>query len=367
MAKCDVYAQVDVSLPRHHYPIIICRNGLLDASLLRELVPSKQVLIVTNQTIAPLYLKELSAALSTLQCDTVILPDGEEYKNQQNLTLIYDALIQNKHHRDTTLIALGGGVIGDITGFAAATYQRGVNFIQIPTTLLSQVDASVGGKTAINYGSGKNIIGSFYQPQAVLIDLNTLITLPNREFRAGLAEVIKYGLLAGGEFLDRLSQMLQVGIEAKTPELHRLIEECCRIKAGYVEEDERESGQRALLNLGHTFAHALEAYTHYQQWLHGEAVAIGLYCAAKMSLHLGLLDEAQVQSIEQLLIGAGLSYKIPSTIDIKQLIDLMSLDKKVKNNRLRFVVIRQPGDCYLDDQITQECLHQTLISAVEGE
>lgn len=367
MAKSDVYAQVDVSLPRHQYPIIICRNGLLDASLLRKLVSSKQVLIVTNQTIAPLYLKELSAALSTLQCDTVILPDGEEYKNQQSLTLIYDALIQNRHHRDTTLVALGGGVIGDITGFAAATYQRGVHFIQIPTTLLAQVDASVGGKTAINYGSGKNIIGNFYQPQAVLIDLNTLITLPNREFRAGLAEVIKYGLLAGGEFLNRLTQMLQAGIVAKTPELHQLIEECCRIKAGYVEEDEKESGQRALLNLGHTFAHALEAYTQYQQWLHGEAVAIGLYCAAKMSLHLGLMAAAQVQAIEQLLIDAGLPYKIPRTIDIKQLIDLMGLDKKVKNNRLRFVVIRQPGDCYLDDQITQECLHQTLISAVEGE
>jgi 3-dehydroquinate synthase len=364
MANFKAYEQVDVSLTGHHYSISIYRDGLDYPQLLQAIVKSLQVLIVTNQTIAPLYLKKIQSIFSGIQCDSVILKDGERYKNQESLFAIYDTLIQNKHHRDTTVLALGGGVIGDLAGFAAATYQRGVGFIQIPTTLLAQVDASVGGKTAINRAQGKNIIGSFYQPDAVFIDLATLDTLPEREFRAGIAEMIKYGLLAGGEFLQQLNQALKDGLSTSNPLLPYLIAQCCRIKAQFVETDEKEKGQRALLNLGHTFAHALEAYTNYQQWLHGEAVAIGLYCASILSHQIGLIDEKLVAQVEQMLQNAGLPHKIPSTINLQKLRELMSLDKKIKNNCLRFVLIKEPGCCYLDDQITEENLQKTLIAAV---
>jgi 3-dehydroquinate synthase len=334
---------------------------------LNTLVTSSQVLIVTNKTVAPLYLKKLQSAFSSLQCDVLILEDGEYYKNQDSLFAIYEALIQNKHHRDTTLIALGGGVIGDLTGFAASTYQRGVSLLQIPTTLLAQIDASVGGKTAINHPLGKNMIGSFYQPQAVLVDVTTLATLSEREFRAGLAEMIKYGLLAGGEFFTKLKKALSQGLTLSHPLLPQLIAECCRIKAQFVEKDEKETGARALLNLGHTFAHALEAYTQYQQWVHGEAVAIGLYCAALLSYQVHLTDYHLVKEIKQLLQDAGLPYKIPDTVDLEQLIALMSLDKKIKNNQVRFVLIKKPGACYLESGITKASLYAALDKSVRGE
>lgn len=367
MANFKTYDQIDVSLTGHHYSITICHDGLNYPDLLRNIVQSPQVLIVTNQTIAPLYLRYIQSAFTEVQCDVLILNDGEHYKNQQSLFVIYDALIQNKHHRDTTLIALGGGVIGDLVGFAASTYQRGVDLVQIPTTLLAQVDASVGGKTAINHPQGKNMIGSFYQPQAVLIDTATLTTLPEREFRAGLAEMIKYGLLAGGEFFKQLKEALKQGLTANNPQLPQLIAQCCRIKARFVEADEKERGQRAVLNLGHTFAHALETYTHYQQWLHGEAVAIGLYCAAVLSYKIGLIDQQLVEQVEYMLQDAGLPHKIPGSINLEKLRNLMSLDKKIKNNCLRFVLIKKPGDCYLEDQITEDSVFNALIAAVEGE
>lgn len=367
MAKFELYAQVDVSLPGYQYPITICRNSVSSPELMSRFSSLRQVLIVTNTTIAPLYLDSLKNIFSSVQCDVVVLPDGEEYKNQQSLSVIYDTLIKKRHHRDTTLIALGGGVIGDMVGFAASTYQRGVSFIQIPTTLLAQVDASVGGKTAINHPLGKNMIGSFYQPQAVIIDLNTLKTLPEREFRAGLAEIIKYALLVGGNFLQQLLEVLKQGLTVESPQLPQLIAQCCQIKANFVEEDERETGQRALLNLGHTFAHALETYTDYQMWLHGEAVAIGLYCAALLSCKMGLLAATTVALVEQMLDYAGLPHKIPASIDLDKLKDLMGLDKKIKNNSLRFVVIKKPGDCYLEDKVTEDSLLNTLITAVEGE
>ncbi len=367
MANFKAYKQVDVSLAGHSYSITICHGGLERPDLLQALVKSSQVLIVTNQTIAPLYLSYLQSAFVDIQCDVVILEDGECHKTEYSLFAIYDALIQNKHHRDTTIIALGGGVIGDLAGFAASTYQRGIDFVQIPTTLLAQVDASVGGKTAINHPLGKNMIGSFYQPKAVFIDISTLKTLPEREFRAGLAEVIKYGILEGGEFLEQLTLLLQRGIHFNSSYLDQLIAQCCQIKARFVEVDEKETGQRALLNLGHTFAHALEAYTSYQQWLHGEAVSIGLYCAAIMSYQKNWINEQQLKQIEQMLQDACLPYKIPSTIDLKKLQDLMQLDKKIKNNCLRFVLIKQPGDCYLETKITKDCLHKTLLaSSLDG-
>ena len=367
MAKFDPHNQIHVSMQGSEYTVTIYPGALRDENFLRNLVHSKQVLIVSNPTVAAFYLQDLKQVFAGIQCDTVLLPDGEQYKNQDSLTLIYNALLRGQHHRDTTLIALGGGVIGDITGFAAATYQRGVNFIQMPTSLLAQVDASVGGKTAINHPLGKNMIGSFYQPQAVLIDLHTLITLPKREFNAGLAEIIKYGLLVGGSFLEELQRALFAGISAQSEILLQIVADCCRIKANMVSVDEREHGIRALLNLGHTFAHALEAYTNYETWLHGEAVAIGLYCAALLSFEMGLIPRLAVEQVRNMLELAHLPYRIPSDVDLNQLKCLMALDKKVKNNQLRFVILRHLGSCYLEDKVPEACLERALMVAAQGE
>lgn len=366
MAKSDSYQQLTVRLANHDYPIYIGNNILIDCELLCRHIRASQVLIVTNDTVAPLYLKLIQSALSSFQVDVVVLPDGEVHKNQQCLFAIYDALVKLHHHRDTTLIALGGGVVGDMTGFAAATYHRGVHFIQIPTTLLAQVDASIGGKTAINHPEGKNLIGSFHQPHAVIIDLKTLTTLPLREFRAGFAEVIKYALLAGGAFFKMLNKALAEGLsQTSTKQLADLITQCCRIKAEFVQEDPLEAGRRVLLNLGHTFAHALEAYTDYQRWLHGEAVAIGLYCAALLSHQLGHLDQSSLNLVDSLLVAAKLPHRIPRDIVLDDILVLMFNDKKVKNNTLRFVLMRGIGDCYLDNQVSEESLRRALLMAVE--
>lgn len=367
MAKRDDYRQLNVQLPLTTYPIIIGQDLYLDPALLNQYVEAEQVLIVTNETIAPYYLEKIQKAFATHQVDTLILKDGEIYKDQSSLFAIYDILIKRQHHRDTTLVALGGGVIGDLVGFAAATYQRGVRFIQLPTTLLAQVDASVGGKTAINHPNAKNMIGSFYQPSAVLIDVETLKTLPAREFNAGMAEVIKYALLVGGDFLSSLTHQLNAGLQAeKSNDLMTLIFQCCAIKAEVVVSDERELGRRALLNLGHTFAHALESITHYQRWLHGEAVGIGLYCAALLSHQLGYLEKEAVLQVDALLEKAKLPRRIPESIDLFALQALMMNDKKIKNKQLRFVLMRSFGDCYLDNQVSLESVHQVLLTAIEG-
>lgn len=307
MAKLNPYRQLDVSLPASSYPIYIGRGVLEDEELLHRVVKSQQILIVSNDVVAPLYLERVQHAFTNRQVDTLVLKDGECHKNQASLFAIYDTLLQKHHHRDTTLIALGGGVIGDMVGFAASTYQRGVSFIQLPTTLLAQVDASVGGKTAINHAEGKNMIGSFYQPSAVLMDVSTLKTLPDREFNAGLAEVIKYGLLVGGDFFTLITHLLHEQLTKNSADaLAMLVERCCQIKATFVAKDEREQGLRALLNLGHTFAHALETVTQYQKWLHGEAVSIGLYCAVLLSYQLGYCKEECVSQVEALLKRANL-------------------------------------------------------------
>ncbi len=363
MAKLEVHAQVPIAVDNKYSVSICCSGALGSLDFLQSIVLSKQILIVTNHTIAPLYLSLLQNAFASRQCDIVLLPDGEEYKNQDSLVLIYDVLLAKKHHRDTTIVALGGGVIGDIAGFAASTYQRGVPFIQIPTTLLAQVDASVGGKTAINHATGKNMIGSFYQPQAVIIDINTLTTLPIREFRAGLAEIIKYAFLEGGVFFKHLHHLLQNELTPLSAELPKLIATCCEIKARFVIDDEKEQGMRALLNLGHTFAHALETATHYTRWLHGEAVAIGLYCAAILSCQLGFMDNSWLNVLIKMLEGAGLSYHVPLDCDLQQLLDLMRLDKKVKNGCLRFVLIHQPGVCSLEQNIKEEHVLNALLAA----
>jgi 3-dehydroquinate synthase len=367
MANLELYAQVTVGLLGCQYDIRICRNALDESSFLGSLVKTSKVLVVTNDTVAPLYLQLIEEAYKEFHCKSVVLQDGESYKNFDSLLTIYNTLINNKYPRDSTLIALGGGVIGDITGFAAATYQRGIDYIHIPTTLLAQVDSSIGGKTAINHPKAKNMIGSFYQPKQVIIDLNTLCTLPVREFNSGVGEIIKYGLLAGGSFLSQLQHVLVNGLTAKTPELPQLIAQCCRIKASFVETDEKEQGRRALLNLGHTFAHALEAYTQYKQWLHGEAVAIGLYCAAVLSYQMGNINYSMVEEVAKMLECAKLPHQIPREINLERLIEFMGHDKKIKNNQLRFVMIRKFGDCYLDDQITEHSLWQALSASVEGE
>jgi 3-dehydroquinate synthase len=368
MAKFNLYQELDIRLPEHKYPILIGQGALTDEEVLRRYVSSRQVLIVTNNTIAPLYLKYLQSAFRDRQSDLVILEDGESFKNQQSLFSIYDTLIAKQHHRDTCLIALGGGVVGDITGFAAATYQRGVSFIQIPTTLLAQVDASIGGKTAINHPQAKNMIGSFHQPDAVIIDLDTLKTLPSREFQAGLAEVIKYALLAGGQFLDLVYEALKDGLaDNNSGKLPEIISQCCQIKAKFVQEDERETGRRALLNLGHTFAHALEAYTNYNRWLHGEAVAIGLYCATLLSHQQVDLDEKTLHLVDEMLALAKLPRRIPVDIDLQDLRALMSQDKKIKNKRLRFILLKAFGNCYIEEQVSEEHLRLSLQNAVEGE
>ena len=367
MAKHDLFGQLNVQLPLSTYPILIGSGLLSDTVLLNRYVTTNQVLIVTNETIAPLYLELVQRAFLGLQVDVLVIKDGEQYKNRTSLFAIYDALMQGQHHRDTTLVALGGGVVGDLVGFAASTYQRGVRFIQLPTTLLAQVDASVGGKTAINHPLGKNMIGSFYQPHAVIMDLMTLKTLPEREFRAGLAEVIKCALLSGGEFLLRVTQILQSGITAdSTDALAELILNSCRVKVEFVVADERELGRRALLNLGHTFAHALEAITHYRRWLHGEAVAIGLYCAALLSYQLGYLQYSNVEQVDALLTSANLPRRIPKDLDLVQLQALMMYDKKIKNNQLCFVLMKAVGDCYLDNQVTALNVRQVLAEAVNG-
>lgn len=353
--------QLTIKFPNHQYPIYIAADLLLNSTLLQQQVLSEQILIVTNDTVAPLYLDKIKHAFSAFQCDIVVLPDGETHKNEHSLFMIYDALISHHHHRDTTLFALGGGVIGDITGFAAATYQRGVRFVQLPTTLLAQVDSAVGGKTGVNYAQAKNMIGSFYQPHAVIMDLSTLATLPERELRAGFAEIIKYGLLVGGSFLQHL---VEDGLQCYG--LADVVAQCCQIKANFVQRDEREHGQRALLNLGHTFAHALEAITDYGRWLHGEAVAIGLYCAALLSFHLGYLSQSDVDLLDSLLINAKLPNRIPRDIDLQAVYRLMWNDKKIKNKQLPFVIIRSFGDCILEKKITPKQVDFVLQSAVES-
>lgn len=368
MAKSEILHQLRIALPDNEYPVYIGRSFLEDKRLLRKSIQAEQVLIVTNQTVAPYYLDTVRHALDGVQCDAIVLQDGEMHKNQQSLDQIFEGLIANHHHRDTTILALGGGVIGDIAGFAAATYQRGVGLIHLPTTLLAQVDASIGGKTAINHPLAKNMIGCFYQPQGVFIDLNCLNTLPSRELKSGFGEIIKYALLEGGDLLDDLQAYLnQFGPSLALPELASIIARCCQVKARFVCGDERESGQRALLNLGHTFAHALEAYTHYECWQHGEAVAIGLYCAALLSHRAGQLSMDDVEQIDKLLSRAQLPRRIPREIDLALLYNLMFSDKKIKNKKLRFVLIKQLGSCYLDDMIAHACVRQALSGAVEGE
>lgn len=352
---------LNVALGDRSYPIHIGRGLLKRPELILPHLKRKQVAIVTNTTVAPLYLETLSAPLRAAGVSVIeiILPDGEAYKNSETLNLIYDALLENRCERSTTLIALGGGVIGDLTGYAAATYLRGVPFIQVPTTLLSQVDSSVGGKTGINHPLGKNMIGAFYQPQVVLADIDTLETLPPRELAAGLAEVIKYGLIRDVDFFEWLETNMARLNALDTEAMAYAIYRSCQNKAEVVAADERESGERALLNLGHTFGHAIENAMGYGVWLHGEAVAAGTMMAADLSARLGWLTPLQVQRISAILQAAKLPVTAPK-LGVEKYLDLMGLDKKVVDGQIRLILQQDIGKAVVSADYDPEALRQTL-------
>jgi len=350
---------LSVDLGERSYPIQI-GQGLLSQPLIPAFIKGRQVMVVSNETVAPLYLDVLLQQLEGFQVDTVILPDGEQYKDLEHVNRMFDALLDRRHNRTTTLIALGGGVVGDMTGFAAACYQRGVAFIQVPTTLLSQVDSSVGGKTGVNHPQGKNMIGAFHQPQLVLADTDVLNTLPERELSAGLAEVIKYGLIYDADFLEWLEQNM-VRLRAREPEaLAYAIYRSCAIKAEIVAQDERESGMRALLNLGHTFGHAIETDRGYGQWLHGEAVGAGTMMAADLSARLGWLNQADLDRIKALLLAAGLPVHAPADMTPERFKSLMAVDKKVLDGQLRLVLLKQLGQGVVTADFAVQKLDATL-------
>ena len=332
-----------VDLGERSYPIYIGHALLGQAELLKKHIPGNSAIIVSNETVAPLFLEKTQAMLSGLKTASVILPDGEQYKNLDVLNQIYDGLLRNRFDRNTTVIALGGGVVGDMAGFAAASYQRGVHLIQIPTTLLSQVDSSVGGKTGVNHALGKNMIGAFYQPRAVIADTDTLDTLPERELSAGIAEIIKYGLICNAEFFTWLEQNMTALLERDKAALSYAIEVSCQTKADVVAADERESGKRALLNLGHTFGHAIENGMGYGKWLHGEAVGAGMCMAAIMSNQMGWMPDSETQKTIALIEKAKLPSKAPASMTTDQFIELMSVDKKVLDGVMRLILMKGIG------------------------
>jgi 3-dehydroquinate synthase len=348
---------LSVDLGNRSYPIVIGR-GLLDGNFdLSRHLRSTDCLVVSNDTVAPLYLERLLANLTGSNVSSVCIPDGESYKTLATVKTILDELVSSGANRDTTIVALGGGVVGDIAGFAAACYMRGVTFLQIPTTLLAQVDSSVGGKTGVNHEKGKNLIGAFHQPGLVLIDTDTLQTLPDREFSAGLAEVIKYGAICDVDFFVWLETNMPDLLEKDPQALAHAIQRCCELKAAVVAEDEREVGRRAILNFGHTFGHAIEHSQGYGQWLHGEAVAAGMIMAAKLSG----IDTADLARLSELLAAAGLPTK-PPQIPGERWLETMGMDKKVQDKKLRFVLLGALGDAYVTSDYDQGRL-QVLLGA----
>lgn len=342
------------------YPIHIGTDLLSDSALLAQHVSGGQVMVITNETVAPLYLDRLLRALAGFDIASHAIPDGESYKNLATLEQIFDRMLAVPCSRRCTVVALGGGVVGDIAGFAAACYQRGIPFIQAPTTLLAQVDSSVGGKTAVNHRLGKNMIGAFHQPRAVVADTTTLDTLPDNELAAGLAEVIKYGLIRDPGFLDWLESNIDTLRGRDHGALTYAIEQSCRNKAEVVALDEREQGVRALLNLGHTFGHAIEAATGYTSWLHGEAVAVGMLMAADLSRRLGSLEQTEVDRVENLLRRACLPTRPPESMTPALFRRHMAVDKKVVDGRVRLILLKRLGEAYVSDDYDREALQDTL-------
>jgi 3-dehydroquinate synthase len=350
-----------VALAERSYPIHIGKGLIARAQLIVPHLAQPQVAVVTNSTVGALYLQPLSNALQKagVAVVSVILPDGETHKTWETLNLVFDRLLAQRCERKTTLIALGGGVIGDITGFAAAVYLRGVPFIQVPTTLLAQVDSSVGGKTGINHPLGKNMIGAFYQPRLVLADIDTLQTLSDRELSAGLAEVIKYGLIRDAAFMSWLEDNIDKLVARDAQALAYAVRRSCELKAQIVSEDERDADVRALLNLGHTFGHAIEAGLGFGTWLHGEAVAAGSVLAARLSQRMGLIDDSDVARAIELFKRAGLPTEAPD-LGVARYLDLMGMDKKVEHGRLRLVLLEQIGKAFCTSQFPQQALEEVL-------
>lgn len=342
---------LNVDLGERSYPIHVAPGLLDDPQSLRPYLAGRQVMIITNETVAPLYLERLKGGLEDdLDVREVILPDGEHTKTLASVERIWDALLAAGFNRRCTLVALGGGVIGDMVGYAAACYQRGVAFIQVPTTLLSQVDSSVGGKTGVNHPRGKNMIGAFWQPRAVLIDTGTLTSLPDRELSAGLAEVIKYGLIRDAAFLDWLEANMGELLGRDADMLSEAILRSCAIKAEVVADDETEQGARAMLNLGHTFGHAIEAHQGYGKWLHGEAVGAGMLMAATLSRQLGWLSEADVARVARIIAAAGLPMAAPASMGADAFLERMRLDKKNVDDRIRLVLLNALGEACIHDE-----------------
>ncbi|GJJ80410.1 3-dehydroquinate synthase [Pasteurella canis] len=357
---------VNVELKERRYPIYI-GAGLLSDENCYPLKSGDKVMIVTNPTVAQYYLTPVTDTLERKGClvEHVLLPDGEKYKTLTSLDLIFTALLQTNHGRDTTIIALGGGVIGDIAGYAAASYQRGIRFIQIPTTLLAQVDSSVGGKTAVNHELGKNMIGAFYQPCCVIIDTLTLKSLPKREVNAGLAEVIKYGAILDKDFFSWLEQHIDNLVALEQAYLQQCISRCCQIKADVVANDETEQGDRALLNLGHTFGHAIETHLGYGNWLHGEAIAVGMMMAAVLSEKLGYLTYDDVGRLEKLLARANLPTVSPDSMQVEDYLPHMMRDKKVLAGKLRLILLKALGQAYVATNTDQEIVLDAIRSCTQ--
>jgi len=353
---------LNVDLDERSYPIYIGSGLLNEADLLTRHIHGQTALIVSNSTVAPLYLETVQQSLDTggIRYDCIILDDGEQYKTLDSMTRIIDMLLEKRHDRRTTVIALGGGVIGDIGGFAASVYQRGVNFIQLPTTLLAQVDSSVGGKTGVNHPLGKNMIGTFYQPQCVIADITTLDTLPARELSAGLAEVIKYGLIHDPKFFDWLEQNINLLLAGDHQALCHAVRVSCSIKADIVAIDERESGMRAILNLGHTFGHAIETVLGYGNWLHGEAVAVGMVMAADLSLRHGWIDDNVKQRTIDILDKAALPIKSPPSMSADDYMNAMAIDKKTLDGTIKLVLLKALGKAIITADYETELLKQTL-------
>lgn len=354
---------LELDLGERSYPIFIARDLIGGPDLWTKYIAGKQVCIVTNDTIAPLYLEKLKAQLGDKSVCEVILPDGEAYKTLATLEQIFDTLLAKNHNRGTTLIALGGGVVGDMCGFAAACYQRGVQFIQIPSTLLSMVDSSVGGKTGVNHPMGKNMIGAFHQPNCVLADLSLLDTLPEREYSAGMAEVIKYGLICDAPFFEWLESNIAGLMSRNTDLLEEAVYRSCVNKAEVVAEDEREGGRRAILNLGHTFGHAIETAEGYGNWLHGEAVSAGMVLAMALSLELGWLGADIYERGKKLLELAGLPISPPENMDVDQFLQLMGRDKKVLDGRLRLVLLKGLGEAVVSSEAPEATIAKVLRAA----
>ena len=354
---------VEVRLHDHSYPIHIGAGLLGDPQLLSPHVGAGGALIVTNETVAPLYLEQLRAGLdASTRTETVVLPDGEEHKSMATLERIFDALIEHRFSRDVTVIALGGGVVGDMAGFAAAIYQRGVRFVQIPTTLLALVDSSVGGKTAVNHANGKNMIGAFHQPACVIADTNTLKTLSDRELSCGLAETIKYGLIRDAAFFEWLDEHLDALIKRDNNALVEAIRRACVNKAEVVAADEREHGERALLNFGHTFGHAIETGLGHGEWKHGEAVAAGMCVAADLSVRMGRLRQDRLPRIVDMLTRAALPTRLPNTLTRERMLDLMAIDKKVLAGQVRLILLDEIGAGFMTADFPQDALLTTLDS-----